>query len=112
MKYIRRWDLPCEPFEVIEHFEEVEGYGVNYFWFCHKCRSIYANASLSCEDCSPRVWRAITGLCLTCMPNRWFPRGTLESTFTIGWNFDPAIAQYQLEREIDFLCHPNHPHQE
>lgn len=110
VKYLRRWDLPAEPFEHIEHFEEVEGYGTNYFWYCHKCRAIYANASLSPEDCSRRSWRGVSGLCLTCEPNRYYPRGSLECAFTIGWKFDLPVILYQLNREIDFLCHPNHPH--
>lgn len=110
MKYIRRWDLPAPPYEHIEHFDAKEGFGHHVFWFCKSCRSIYASCILSPEDCSPRVWCANSGLCLTCDPDLYFPRGTLDSSFTIGWEFDLPILQYQLDREIDFLGHQAHPH--
>lgn len=110
MRYLRRWDLPTFEEPLIEHLEAIDGWGLSYFWFCIRCRAIYANVMLSAEDCLPRLWRSIDGLCLTCAPDRWKIRGTLECIAFIGWHVPIEVALYQLDREIDFLCHSDHPH--
>lgn len=110
MKYLRKWDLPTLDEPIIEHLEQIPQWGQHYFYYCRKCRSIYANVMLSPEDCSTRQWRGVSGLCLTCPPDKWTIRGNLENGPTIGWQVGQKVLQYQLDREIDFLCHPNHPH--
>lgn len=110
MKYLRNWDLPTLDEPIIEHLDQPIGWGVSVFWYCSNCRSIYASAWLSPEDCSHRQWRAVSGLCLTCPPHPYQIRGTIDAAITIGWNVPIEVALYQLNREVDFLCHPNHPH--
>lgn len=110
MKYLCKWDLPTLDEPVIERLERSEVWGLSFFWYCFQCRQIYANMQVFPEDCSRRTWQAISGLCLTCLPDCWHVRGTLECIYFIRWNVPSEVAQYQLDREIDFLCHPNHPH--
>lgn len=110
MKYLRKWDLLTLEEPVCEHLDYPEGWGQHYFWYCFRCRSIYASAVISPEDLSARPWQSLGGLCLTCKPDLWHIRGTIESVITTGWNVPLEVAMYQLDREIDFLCHGNHPH--
>lgn len=110
MKYLRRWDLPTLEEPVCEHLDKIAGWGQHYFWYCFRCRSIYATVMLSPEDLSTRPWMALGGLCQTCEPDRWDIRGSIESVITAGWDVPLEVAMYQLDREIEFLCHKNHPH--
>lgn len=110
MKYLRKWDLPTLDEPVIEHIERIKGWGEHLFFYCIRCRAIYASAILSPEDCSHRPWRGIGGLCLTCMPDPFLIRGRLECAVTQGLEVPLEVAFYILDREIDFLCHSNHPH--
>lgn len=110
MRYIRKWDLPTLDEPVIEHLERIKGWGEHIFFYCTRCRSIYASITLSPEDCSFRVWRGIGGLCLTCPPDNWNIRGQLSYAGLIGLQLPLDVLLYLLDREIDFLCYPNHPH--
>lgn len=110
MKYLRKWDLPTLEEPVCEHLDQPIGWGQHYFWYCFRCRSIYASVVLLPEDLSTRIWRGLGGLCLTCVPDKWNIRGGIDCLETIGWNVPLEVAMYQLDREIAFLCHGNHPH--
>lgn len=109
MKYLRNWDLPTLDDPVCEHLEKIEDWGQSYFWYCAKCRSIYASVILHPEDCSNRIWMGLRGLCMTCPPNKWTIRGEIEGAPMEESTVPLEVRQYQLDREIDFLCHPNHP---
>lgn len=110
MKYIRKWDLPALDEPTIEHLEKIPGWGENYFWYCVKCRQIYASVILHPEDCSHRIWRGLGGLCLTCIPHKYLIRGELNSAVLIGLEVPYEVIAYILDREIDFIGHPAHPH--
>lgn len=110
MKHLRKWDLPTLDDPVVEHLDKPQDWGCSIFWYCSNCRHIYASAILSSEDCSHKIWRGVGGLCLTCSPNRWAIRGTLECGMIVGWEVPIEVTSYQLDREIDFLCHREHPH--
>ena len=110
MRYLRKWDLPTLEEPVVEHLENIPDWSNHHFWYCCRCRSVYASAMLSGEDCSPKIWRALEGLCMTCAPDKWNIRGNLQGSIMIGWNVPQEVLSYLLDREIDFLCHPNHPH--
>ena len=112
VKYLRKWDLPTLDEPIIEHLERPLGYGESYFWYCVRCRQIYASVILNPEDCSPRMWCGMGGLCLTCPPHRFLIRGDLTCNPQFRREVPFEVALYLLDREIDFIGHPAHPHNE
>jgi hypothetical protein len=112
MRYLRKWDLPTLDEPVIEHLDKIPGWGESLFFYCTRCRTTYASVILHPEDCTSRPWRGIGGLCLTCPPNRFSIRGKIEAAALIGLEVPYEVASYILDREIDFLGHPAHPHNE
>ncbi len=108
MFYVREWDLPLGD-NVGERFEQVEGWGQSYFWYCRRCILVYARAQLFPADGTVRINQAVSGICPNCPGDKWTIPGSIE-----GGCFDPSAPQivllYQLSRELDFTTHVQHPH--
>lgn len=85
---------------------------MSYFWYCRICGRQYAYAELYDEEVNRRSFGAISGLCDDCdsASDKFSISGTIEGAITIGWNVPIEVVQYQLERELKFTEHPNHPH--
>ena len=86
--------------------EEVEKCVYNLFWYCCRCGEIYGRAWVVEPNA---VWRALGGTCLTCRGDKWNVPGSLENVAVFDWNVPVEIARYQLDREIAFTRHPDHP---
>ena len=118
MKYLRKWVLPDLVVHRFEELEHPEDWGLNYFWYCRRCREVYAHAELFADNefdanakpWHPRIWHAVSGLCFNCPPDIWTIQGSLECLAFVGWHVPIEVAHYQLNREIAFLYHPSHPH--
>lgn len=92
---------------VPEYLDKPSDWGCSYFWFCRNCGEKYAQARID-----QRVWRAVSGVCLSCQGDRWSIPGSLESLHLVGWPVPDQIIRYQLAREIAFLDDPKHPYNE
>lgn len=84
----------------------------SHIWICSGCGVIYAEAR-SYSSGKLRTFAFHPGLCLDCfaLGHRFLIPGTLECLSVIGWKDLPKeVIAYQLKVELDFLSHPNHPH--
>lgn len=110
MKYLRKWTLPTLVVFRHEPDEHPDHWGKSFFWYCHFCGHQYAYAELFDEETVRRPFQAISGVCPDCPSDRWSISGSIEGSITLGWNVPIEVAQYQLERELIFTEHPDHPH--
>jgi hypothetical protein len=110
MLHLRKWQLPNGV--TVHRYDEIPN-AWSYFWYCSRCGEVYARAPAytdSNETTHPLPFVAIGGCCLNCNSNKFSISGTLETVRFIGWPVPIEVVQYQLEREIAFLDHPDHPH--
>lgn len=111
MQYHYKWEVDHGP-QIVEEVERPEDWGTSFFYYCRRCRFTYATIELKPSDGSNRIWGAVRGLCNNCPGDRWTIPGSLECPFTVGWHVPEPIVKYQLERELAFLTHAQHPYQE
>lgn len=109
MRYTREWDLPIGDC-VGETFEAPTGWGQSYFWYCRRCIFVYAKAWIFPADQTLRIWQGLSGLCPNCPGDRWTIPGGLSGPPVQQWDVPLIVARYQLDRELDFLTHAQHPH--
>ena len=99
----RIWLLP-NGVEVHEEVDKPDDYGVSFFWFCVYCRDVFAEARLS-----GRIYSAVGGCCPSCKGHRWAIPGGVEALHFVGQTLPIEVLQWQLQCEVKFLDHPDHP---
>lgn len=79
-------------------------------WMCTECGKCYA-VMQAYKDEALQPFTFLHGCCAGCKGNRYHVPGSLEALKLYHWaNVPLEILRYQLSIEIDFLAHPNHPH--
>ena len=110
MRYLRKWQLPTFAIHRHEEGDKPEAWGQSYFWYCAFCGEAFAWSQLYDEAATLRPYVAIGSCCSRCAGNRFTIPGSIEGSITIGWHVPLEVARYQLDCEIAFLDHEDHPY--
>lgn len=77
-------------------------------WLCTSCGDLYAYAK-TIVDGKLQPFHFIHGTCPRCPGSRYSPPGSLETVRLINWQVPLEVALYQLQIELDFTTHHDHP---
>ena len=79
-------------------------------FLCINCGDVYAKFQ-TYVGTKLQPFSGVHGCCPTCPSDRYYVAGSLECLTFLGWrDFPIEVLRLQLEAELDFLSHPNHPH--
>lgn len=110
MRLHREWQVGADPVCYDQPFDEAEC-GTSKLWLCVFCGNRYAELR-AYKDGKLSTYAFVGGCCLDCKPHghRWLVPGSLGYINTLCLSWPPSAMQWELDAELAFTNHPEHPH--